>query len=73
VFDEELTQLKLPHDVYPAFYLLDARLRPLDSIHGGEWDDDIAENIAPVLGAFVQGNYRNRRYHSSPTSLSIRL
>ena len=32
-----------------------------DGINGGEWDDDIAINIAPVLGPFVRGTYAKRR------------
>ncbi len=40
---------------------LGVNLTPRDGIDGGEWDDDIAQNIAPVLGAFVRGKYPARR------------
>ena len=36
-------------------------LFPQDAIDGGEWDADVPENIAPVLGAFVRGTYKTRR------------
>jgi hypothetical protein len=74
VFKEELRRLRLPTTLYPAFFLLGDDLRPTDAIHGGEWDDDIAENIAPVLGAFVRGELRERRHFDwSPTITSIPL
>jgi hypothetical protein len=37
-----------------------------DLIDGGEWDADVPENIAPVLGAFVRGTYSNRRHARAP-------
>ena len=73
VFSEEIKQLRMPQDDYPAFFLLSPDLRPRDGIHGGEWGEDIAENIAPVLGAFVRGNYRERRHHWSPTTSGVEL
>jgi thioredoxin-like negative regulator of GroEL len=72
-FGDELAALDIPTGLYPAFFLLDAELRPVDAIHGGEWDEDVAENIAPVLGAFLRGEYRKRRHDWSPTASSIRL
>jgi hypothetical protein len=74
VFGDELEALHMPRNLYPAFFLLGEDIRPIDGIHGGEWDEDIAENIAPVLGAFVDGKYRRRRYPDwSPTTTSIPL
>jgi hypothetical protein len=73
VFREELTQMRIPHDLYPAFLLLGPDMRPIDGIHGGEWDEDVAENIAPVLNAFVRGTYRERRHHWSPVARSVQL
>lgn len=58
----ELTQLGIPIDSVPGFALLGATLRPVDYVHGGEWDADVAENIAPVLKAFVRGTYLQRRH-----------
>lgn len=60
-FHEELEALRVPHERFPGFFLLGPDLGPRDGIDGGEWDDDIARNIAPVLGAFVRGKYTTRR------------
>lgn len=61
VFQKDLDTLKMPRRVYPSFFLLAPDLWVRDGIDGGEWDDDIAVNIAPVLGAFVRGTYNKRR------------
>lgn len=61
-FQVELARLHMPTHAIPAFALLGSTGRPIDYIHGGEWDEDIADNIAPVLGKFVRGEYRDRRY-----------
>lgn len=61
VFDEDLSELGIPTDAIPGFFLLAPDLTPRDGVDGGEWDDDIAKNIAPVLGPFVQGKYAHRR------------
>ncbi|MGK3962405.1 DUF4190 domain-containing protein [Sorangium sp. So ce118] len=70
VFKEDLDQIKMPRRLYPGFFLLSPDLTPQDGINGGEWDDDIARNIAPVLGAFVRGQYTTRRqpWHPLPGS-----
>jgi hypothetical protein len=60
-FAPELADLGIPFDVIPGFALLNPQNRPLDYIHGGEWDEDIAPNIAPVLGEFVRGTLKARR------------
>lgn len=74
VFGDELEALHMPRNLYPAFFLVGEDVRPIDAIHGGEWDEDIAENIAPVLGAFVRGEHKQRRYPDwSPTTTSIPL
>lgn len=62
VFGEDLQALRLRHDVLPGFFLLDFDLAPRDAIHGGEWGEDIAQNIAPVLGPFVRGALRQRKH-----------
>jgi len=62
VFKEELAALGWQTDVLPMLLRLDEGLTLLDAIHGGEWDADIPENIAPVLGAFARGSYRERRH-----------
>ncbi|WP_437283131.1 DUF4190 domain-containing protein [Sorangium sp. So ce375] len=70
LFKEDLDQIKVPRRLYPGFFLLSPDLSPQDGINGGEWDDDIARNIAPVLGAFVRGQYTTRRqpWHPLPGS-----
>jgi len=60
-FQPELEQLGIPTEKIPGFALLDARGHVRDFIHGGEWDADIASNIAPVLGKFAHGGYVKRR------------
>lgn len=65
VFGDDLEALRLRHDVMPGFFLLDFDLAPRDAIHGGEWGDDVPQNIAPVLGPFVRGALRQRK-HSWP-------
>lgn len=60
-FRHELVKLGIPVEVMPGFALLDASGAPNDYVNGGEWDADIPENIAPVLGSFVRGTYRARR------------
>jgi hypothetical protein len=61
VFHDDLEGLRIPHDGIPGFFLLSPDLRPRDGIDGGEWDDDIPANMAPVLSAFVRGKYKARR------------
>jgi hypothetical protein len=61
VFQEDLDELKIPYQAFPGFFLLSLDLTPQDGINGGEWDEDIPRNIAPVLGAFVRGQHRARR------------
>lgn len=70
VFDDDLSALYIPHREYPGFFLLAPDLTPRDGINGGEWDDDIAANIAPVLGPFVRGTLsaRRRSFKEHPSS-----
>lgn len=60
-FRAELPVLRMNEPTVPWFYLLDSRGQPRDAISADEWDDNVAENIAPVLGAFVQGKLQPRR------------
>jgi hypothetical protein len=60
-YQVELSRRGIPVDVLPGFALLGGRGEPVDYVNGGEWDADIPENIAPVLGSFVKGTYRKRR------------
>ncbi|MCK6588684.1 MAG: hypothetical protein L6Q76_13995 [Polyangiaceae bacterium] len=61
VFKDDLDKLRMQRQRYPGFFLLAPDLSPRDGIDGGEWDDDIPVNIAPVLGPFVKGTYAHRR------------
>jgi hypothetical protein len=60
-FRSELAGLRMNEPTVPWFYVLDARGQPRDAISADEWDDNVAENIAPVLGAFVHGKLQPRR------------
>jgi hypothetical protein len=60
-FSADLEYLRLPTDKVPGFALLGADNRAVDYVHGGEWDEDVPRNIAPVLGRFVKGRYATRR------------
>jgi hypothetical protein len=66
LFENELEELGVPTHGIPWFVLIGPDLVPRDGIDGGEWDDDIPRNIAPVLGAFVHGNYKARRQTWKP-------
>jgi hypothetical protein len=61
-YQGDLEHLGIPTQFVPGFALLDTNNRPVDYLHGGEWDDDIPENIAPVLDRFVHGTYAKRRH-----------
>lgn len=66
VFRDDLVELKIPGERIPGFFRLALDLAPEDGIDGGEWDEDIPVNIAPVLGAFVRGQYTVRREPWTP-------
>jgi len=61
-FEGELERLGIPTEKIPGFTLLDRHNHPRDFIHGGEWDADIAANIAPILGKFAHGELKVRRH-----------
>jgi hypothetical protein len=60
-FLAELSRLGIPMDAFPAFVLLGRDGHAADYLHDGEWDEDVPENIAPVLKSFVEGTYSRRR------------
>ncbi len=60
-FMAELSRLGIPMDAFPAFVLLGRDGHAVDYLHGGEWDEDVPGNIAPVLKSFVEGTYSKRR------------
>jgi hypothetical protein len=57
----ELSRFGYPVKVLPGFVVASPEGRPLDYVNGGEWDADVPENIAPVLGNFIHGRYVRRR------------
>jgi hypothetical protein len=60
-FHADLKYLGIPVEKVPGFVLIGDAGEPTDYVDGGEWDADIAANIAPVLGKFVRGTYGKRR------------
>lgn len=64
---EELNALGVATGTIPGFYVLRPNLKVADGITGAEWDDDTADNIAPVIRAFLKGTYaKRRRPYESP-------
>ncbi len=59
---EDLHAMGAPTGTIPGFYLLSpTTLKVVDGITGAEWDDDTADNVAPVLRSFLSGTYTKRR------------
>lgn len=69
-FDDELKAAGMLEDSLPWFYKIDSTLRPIDAISAGEWDENVPENMAPVLGSFLAGKLRARR---DPSGLGTAL
>ena len=61
-FPRELQQLGIPRGSVPGFTLLDAHAHPLDHIHGGEWDDNVPANMAPIFDKFLHHTLTQRRH-----------
>jgi hypothetical protein len=59
-FGLEGDALRLNEPELPWFYLVDSHGNPRDAISADEWDDNTAEDIAPVLDAFVHGRLPSR-------------
>ena len=66
VFKEDVARLGLQVLPMPVYALLTADGNPRDAIDGGEWEEDVPENIATVLGAFVQGEFKKRKKPFKP-------
>jgi hypothetical protein len=56
-----LPALGMKEPALPWFYVIDAHGDVRDGISADEWDDNDAENVAPVLDAFLHGKLRARR------------
>lgn len=70
LFEDDLAAMRVDTRTVPWFYKLDARARPVDAVSADEWDDNIPENMAPVLGPFVRGELGERRV-PSPLGISL--
>lgn len=60
-FDAELASMRVETESAPWFYKLDEHARPTDAISADEWDDNVPENMAPVLAEFARGTFGSRR------------
>ncbi len=60
-FAEDLGRLQFDISAVPGFFLVASDAMPRDGVNGGEWGADVAQNIAPVLGPFVRGEYKHRK------------
>ncbi|MEO8874977.1 MAG: hypothetical protein ABI461_05270, partial [Polyangiaceae bacterium] len=69
-FGSELAALKMETNAIPFFFKIDSAAHATDAISGDEWDENIATNEAPVLGAFAKGTLKKRR-HPSPLGTSL--
>lgn len=69
-FEAELKAMRVDTESVPWFYKLDGNARPTDAISADEWDANVAENMAPVLGDFAAGKQRPRK---TPSPLGTAL
>ncbi|MGO8991847.1 MAG: hypothetical protein ACLQVI_00860 [Polyangiaceae bacterium] len=60
-FDSELLSAGMLENTLPWFYKVDANLHPTDAISAGEWDENVPQNMAPVLKSFLDGTLGDRR------------
>jgi hypothetical protein len=65
IFENELHALSIETASVPWFYMLDKDGKPKDKINADEWDENVPENMAPVLAKFVRGTLAARRVHYS--------
>lgn len=57
-FERDLRAMRVETRSAPWFYKLDGAARPTDGISAAEWDENVPENMAPILGPFVRGARR---------------
>jgi hypothetical protein len=69
-FEDELKAMRVDTDAAPWFYKLDGSAKPTDAISADEWDANIPENMAPILGDFARGALGSRR---SPSPVGTAL
>ncbi len=65
----ELGDLGMSEKTAPWFYLLADGPKVKDRVSADEWDENVPRNVAPVLGAFVQGTLKKRRAPTTSTDL----
>jgi hypothetical protein len=69
VFREDLGKLQMRElSKLPWYFLLRADGTPRDGINGGEWGEDVATNMAPVLGPFARGELKTRKEVFKPAA-----
>ena len=69
-FEDELKAMRVDTEAAPWFYKLNGSAMPTDAISADEWDANIPENMAPVLGEFARGALGSRR---SPSPVGTAL
>jgi hypothetical protein len=69
-FETELRAMRVDTDSVPYFYKLDGNARPTDAISADEWDANVPENMAPILGEFAKGSLGSRK---NPSPLGTAL
>jgi hypothetical protein len=70
LFEDDLASMRVDTRTVPWFYKLDAHARPVDAVSADEWEENVPENMAPVLGPFVRGKLGERRV-PSPLGISL--
>jgi hypothetical protein len=60
-FENELREMRVETESVPWFYMLDQASRPTDAISADEWEDNVPENMAPILSSFARGTLGMRR------------
>ena len=65
--------MRVDTESVPWFYKLDTSSHPTDAISADEWDANIPENMAPVLGNFARGALGSRRSAPAPAPLGTAL
>ena len=72
-FKTDLAAMGLERPEVPWFFMLDAKLAVTSDIGAGEWDANIAANIAPVMKRFVEGTLAppNTQGKPAPTGTTL--
>jgi len=68
VFRDDLIKLQMRVVPLPWYFLLRADGTPRDGINGGEWGEDVATNIAPIIGPFARGELKQRKQAFKPAA-----